>query len=177
MNTKVVIFTSSSSNHCLCSKHKSCLLKCKVASSKKSWWIVSRLGCPRETKKIKSKRRHHRGTLMHQHWLQKEHKSGLLFYNLLTEILFENSMLAHVMFLFMYMSNWRKIFWKTSQLWWWRWIIHIISYKNKVKVQWSFLTESTNYPSNSEQDFHAIISNDDLMNDATFAFINANTHF
>ena len=81
------------------------------------------------------------------------------------------------MLLFMYMSNWRKIFWKTSQLWWWRWIIHIISYKNKVKVQWSFLTESTNYPSNSEQDFHAIISNDDLMNDATFAFKNVSTHF
>ena len=75
------------------------------------------------------------------------------------------------MLLFMYMSNWRKIFGKTSQLWWWRWIIHIISYKNKVKVQWSFLTESTNYPSNSEQDFHAIISNDDLMNDVQFSLM------
>ena len=31
---------------------------------------------------------------MHQHRLQKAHKSGLLFYNLLTKILFENSMLV-----------------------------------------------------------------------------------
>ena len=115
---------------------------------------------------------------MHQHRLQKEHKSGLLFYNLLTKIPFENSMLAPAKYVVIYVHvKLTEKFWKTSQLWWWRWIIHIISYKNKVKVQWSFLTESTNYPSNSEQDFHAIISNDDIMNDATFAFKNVSTHF
>lgn len=39
---------------------------------------------------------------MHQHRLQKEHKSGLLFYNLLTEILFENSMLAPAKYVVIY---------------------------------------------------------------------------